>query len=83
MAIGIIWKIFSSKQLNIAIFFKGYDQGVMGGVNASPDYLTTVGIDLPNGTVTNTTHRSGIVSIVIQNIDFRCVSKSPMVQLRI
>ncbi|KAL2052266.1 hypothetical protein ABVK25_007425 [Lepraria finkii] len=71
MAIGIIWKIFSSKQLNIAIqafsliaiFFKGYDQGVMGGVNASPDYVTTVGIGLPNGTFTNTTHQSGIVSI--------------------
>ena len=87
MAIGIIWKIFSSKQLNIAIqafsliaiFFKGYDQGVMGGVNASPDYVTTVGIGLPNGTFTNTTHQSGIVSIVSQNIDFRCVSKSLMV----
>ena len=51
----------------------------MGGVNTSPDYVTTVGIGLPNGTFTNTTHQSGIVSIVSQNIDFRCVSKSLMV----
>lgn len=38
-------------------------QGVMGGVNASPNYVTTVGIGLPDGTITNTTHQGGIVSI--------------------
>ncbi|KAI7785691.1 Sugar transporter STL1 [Diaporthe eres] len=45
------WKRLSAKQLNLAIqtfslisiFFEGYDQGVMGGVNASPRYVETVG----------------------------------------
>lgn len=35
----------------------------MGGVNASPNYVTTVGIGLPSGTVTKTTTQGGIVSI--------------------
>jgi hypothetical protein len=42
-----LWKKLSATQLNIAIqvfsliaiFFEGYDQGVMGGVNASPEYV--------------------------------------------
>lgn len=46
----------------IAIFFEGYDQGVMGGVNASPNYVDEVGIGR-NGVVTDTTHQGGIVSI--------------------
>lgn len=66
------WKRLSSTQLNVliqafslvAIFFEGYDQGVMGGVNSSPNYVTEVGIGLPDGTVTNTVHEGGIVSIV-------------------
>jgi hypothetical protein len=66
------WKQLSSSQLNIciqafsliAIFFEGYDQGVMGGVNASPNYVTVVGIGRPDGTITDTTHQGGIVSIV-------------------
>ena len=74
MAIGTFWKRISSKQLNIAIqafsliaiFFEGYDQGVMGGVNASPNYVTTMAIGLPIGTVTNTTHQGGVVSFVRQ-----------------
>ncbi|OBT55250.1 hypothetical protein VE04_04673 [Pseudogymnoascus sp. 24MN13] len=65
------WKKLSPKQLSIfiqtfsliAIFFEGYDQGVMGGVNASPNYVAEVGIGLPDGTVTDTTHQGGIVSI--------------------
>lgn len=32
-------------------------------VNASPNYVTEVGIGLPDGTVTDTTHQGGIVSI--------------------
>jgi hypothetical protein len=72
MAIGTLWKRLSSRQLNfciqafslIAIFFEGYDQGVMGGVNASPNYDTTVSIGNDNGVITNTTHQGGIVSIV-------------------
>lgn len=71
-ALGQQWKKLSPRQLNlaiqafslVAIFFEGYDQGVMGGVNASPDYVDTVGIGLPDGTVTSTVHQGGIVSVV-------------------
>ena len=72
MGFTTAWKRLSPTQLNVAIqtfalisiFFEGYDQGVMGGVNASPNYVTEVKIGLPNGTVTNTTKQGGIVSIV-------------------
>jgi hypothetical protein len=72
MGFTTAWKRLSPTQLNIAIqtfalisiFFEGYDQGVMGGVNASPNYVTEVKIGLPDGTVTNTTKQGGIVSIV-------------------
>lgn len=73
MAIGTAWKRLSPAQLNffiqafslISIFFEGYDQGVMGGVNASPDYVREVGIgEYPSGTITNTTKQGGIVSVV-------------------
>ncbi|RMZ02076.1 hypothetical protein D0862_06150 [Hortaea werneckii] len=65
------WKNLSPKQLNaaiqafslIAIFFEGYDQGVMGGVNAAPDYAREVGIGSSDGTVTKTTEQGGIVSV--------------------
>lgn len=71
-ALGQQWKKLSAKQLNlaiqifslVAIFFEGYDQGVMGGVNASPDYVKTVKIGLADGTVTDTLHQGGIVSVV-------------------
>lgn len=51
MAIRDAWRKLSSTQLNIAIqafslisiFFEGYDQGVMGGVNSAPDYVREVG----------------------------------------
>jgi hypothetical protein len=70
--LGTLWKRLSATQLNIAIqtfsliaiFFEGYDQGVIGSVNASPDYVKTVGIGLPDGTVTSTVHQGGIVSVV-------------------
>lgn len=39
----------------------------MGGVNASPRYVQEVGIGNADGTVTNTTHQGGIVSIVSSN----------------
>ncbi|BGP22803.1 hypothetical protein JCM10295v2_001694 [Rhodotorula toruloides] len=48
----------------IAICLEGYDQGLMGGVNAAPDYVRTVGIgEYPSGHVTSTVHQGGIVSI--------------------
>ena len=72
MGYTTLWTRLSPTQLNIAIqafsliviFFEGYDQGIMGGVNASPNYVTTVGIGRLDGTVTSTTHQGGIVSIV-------------------
>ncbi|OQD88704.1 hypothetical protein PENANT_c003G01911 [Penicillium antarcticum] len=71
MGYTTLWKRLSPRQLNvtiqvfalISIFFEGYDQGVMGGVNASPKYVTLVGIGEPDGTVTDTTHQGGIVSV--------------------
>ncbi|KAJ5825564.1 hypothetical protein N7474_002702 [Penicillium riverlandense] len=80
MAYTTLWKRLSPRQLNVAIqtfsliciFFEGYDQGVMGGVNASPDYVTTVGIGKPDGTVTDTTHQGGIVSVYYFGAIFGC-----------
>ncbi|KAL1966272.1 hypothetical protein VTN77DRAFT_4625 [Rasamsonia byssochlamydoides] len=74
------WKRLSPRQLNVAIqtfslisiFFEGYDQGVMGGVNASPRYVSEVGIGLPDGTVTNQTHQGGIVSVYYLGAIFGC-----------
>ncbi|KAG9838431.1 major facilitator superfamily transporter sugar, partial [Aureobasidium melanogenum] len=71
MGLTTAWKRLSPTQLNVAIqtfalisiFFEGYDQGVMGGVNASPNYVTEVNIGLHDGIVTNTTKQGGIVSI--------------------
>ena len=76
-----LWKRLSPRQLNVAIqtfslisiFFEGYDQGVMGGVNAAPAYVTEVGIGRPDGTVTNTTHQGGIVSVYYLGAIFGCV----------
>lgn len=76
MAYQTLWKNLSAKQLNIAIqvfsliaiFFEGYDQGVMGGVNASPDYVREVKIGLDDGTITNETKMGGIVSVVCHNV---------------
>ena len=72
MAYLTLWKKLSATQLNIAIqvfsliaiFFEGYDQGVMGGVNASPNYVAEVNIGNADGTVTNQTKQGGIVSVV-------------------
>ncbi|KAI0698285.1 general substrate transporter [Cytidiella melzeri] len=56
----------------LAIFFFGYDQGVMGGVNTSPDYVRTMklGFSTYEGpeegyvvTITEPTRQGGIVSI--------------------
>jgi hypothetical protein len=77
MGLTTAWKRLSPTQLNVAIqtfalisiFFEGYDQGVMGGVNASPNYVTEVKIGLPDGTVTNTTKQGGIVSIVSRTLN--------------
>ncbi|KAJ5380658.1 uncharacterized protein N7496_003086 [Penicillium cataractarum] len=75
-----LWKRLSPRQLNVAIhafslisiFFEGYDQGVMGGVNAAPTYVTEVGIGTPDGTITHTTHQGGIVSVYYLGAIFGC-----------
>lgn len=79
MGFTTAWKRLSPMQLNIAIqtfsliaiFFEGYDQGVMGGVNSSPNYIDEVNIG-SNGTVTNTTKQGGIVSIVRMRFCLLC-----------
>ncbi|KAL7424631.1 hypothetical protein Q5752_000315 [Cryptotrichosporon argae] len=71
MPYSTYWKRLSPGALNfwiqafslIAIFFEGYDQGVMGGVNASSNYVSTVDIGGTDGVVTNVTKQGGIVSI--------------------
>jgi MFS family permease len=73
------WKTWSASQLNIAIqafslvsiFFEGYDQGVMGGVNSSPCYIQ-VGIGTSDGQITDTLHEGGIVSIYYLGCIFGC-----------
>ncbi|OOQ89647.1 hexose carrier protein [Penicillium brasilianum] len=80
MGYTTLWKRLSPRQLNatiqvfslISIFFEGYDQGVMGGVNSSPRYVTEVGIGKPDGTVTDTTHQGGIVSVYYLGAIFGC-----------
>ncbi|KAJ5678553.1 uncharacterized protein N7477_004186 [Penicillium maclennaniae] len=80
MGYTTLWKRLSPRQLNvtiqifslISIFFEGYDQGVMGGVNSAPNYVTEVGIGKPDGTVTNTTHQGGIVSVYYLGAIFGC-----------
>ncbi|KAF7559754.1 hypothetical protein G7046_g4389 [Stylonectria norvegica] len=80
MGYTTVWKRLSPKQLNLAIqafslisiFFEGYDQGVMGGVNAAPKYVEEVGIGNSDGTVTDTVHQGGIVSIYYLGAIFGC-----------
>ncbi|KAF2164806.1 hypothetical protein M409DRAFT_24711 [Zasmidium cellare ATCC 36951] len=51
----------------ISIFFFGYDQGLMGGVNESPDYVKTMKIGHVDAqgelVITNTLLQGGIVAI--------------------
>ncbi|KAI0321931.1 general substrate transporter [Amylostereum chailletii] len=56
----------------LAIFFFGYDQGMMGGVNVAPNYVTTMNLGTieytgPHegyvATITHPTRQGGIVSI--------------------
>ncbi|KAJ5090076.1 hypothetical protein N7532_008760 [Penicillium argentinense] len=80
MGYTTLWKRLSPRQLSVAIhvfslisiFFEGYDQGVMGGVNSAPNYLTLVGIGKASGKVTNTTHQGGIVSVYYLGAIFGC-----------
>ncbi|KAF7872555.1 hypothetical protein EAF04_003476 [Stromatinia cepivora] len=71
MAYKNLWKRLSASQLAIfiqifsllAIFFEGYDQGVMGGVSASPSYTHTVSISSSSSTPTNLPKLGLIISI--------------------
>lgn len=80
MSFTTLWKRLSSRQLNFAIhafslvsiFFEGYDQGVMGGVNSAPKYVTQVGVGNSDGTVTDATHQGGLVSVYYLGCIFGC-----------
>ncbi|KAL4922600.1 general substrate transporter [Aspergillus aurantiobrunneus] len=80
MGYTTLWQRLSPRQLNVAIqvfsliciFFEGYDQGVMGGVNAAPTYVVEVGIGESDGTITDTTHQGGIVSVYYLGCIFGC-----------
>lgn len=64
-----LWKRMSGNKLltfinvfsGVAMFFEGYNQGVMGGVNTVSEYMTTVGIGA-NGVITDTTKQGGYTS---------------------
>lgn len=66
-----IWQRWSPKTVlfainvfaAVAIFFEGYDQGVMGGVNGSADYQKVVGIGPGDGTVDRPTKQGGLVAV--------------------
>ena len=80
MTYTTFWRQLSPSQLNIAIqafslisiFFEGYDQGVMGGVNSSPRYIQEVGIGTSDGKITDSLHEGGIVSIYYLGCIFGC-----------
>ncbi|KAI5478116.1 MFS monosaccharide transporter [Pseudohyphozyma bogoriensis] len=65
---ALIWAV--NAVCGLSIFFFGYDQGMMSGVNSSPDYITTMGLGYTTtdsagtatGTVTNSTKQGGIVA---------------------
>ncbi|KAK0237232.1 general substrate transporter [Armillaria nabsnona] len=66
----------------LAIFFFGYDQGMMGGVNTSPHYVDTMnlGYSTYEGesegyvvTITNPTRQGGIVSIYYLGTLIGCI----------
>lgn len=58
------WVIFLSA---LSIFFFGYDQGMMAGVNTSPDYVSRMDFgyfdEAGDVTVTNSTKQGGIVAV--------------------
>ncbi|TNY17917.1 general substrate transporter [Rhodotorula diobovata] len=67
---ALVWAI--NGVCALSIFFFGYDQGMMGGVNGAPDYIDTMGLGFltpptsPGGkvtaTVTQSTKQGGIVA---------------------
>lgn len=54
----------------VAIFFEGYDQGVMGGVNGSPDYQKVVNLGSGDGVVTRPTKQGGLVAVYCEYADY-------------
>ena len=47
----------------LGIFFEGYDQGVMSGINISPSYIDLMDLGDGTGKVTNQTKEGGLVCI--------------------
>ncbi|OQD75725.1 hypothetical protein PENDEC_c006G04528 [Penicillium decumbens] len=56
----------------VAIFFEGYDQGVMGGVNGSPDYQKVMNLGSGDGVVTRPTKQGGLVAVYYLGTLFGC-----------
>ncbi|GAA6008784.1 uncharacterized protein JCM10292_004670 [Rhodotorula paludigena] len=63
----LVWAI--NAVCGLSIFFFGYDQGMMGGVNSAPDYVKTMGLGFVTmeggkavSTVTDSTKQGGIVA---------------------
>ena len=58
----------------LSIFFFGYDQGMMAGVNTSPDYVDKMKFGYYDSagdvTVTNSTKQGGIVAIYSRWMSF-------------
>ncbi len=69
-----LWKHLSGNKLltfinvfsGVAMFFEGYNQGVMGGVNTVAQYIDTVGIGA-NGVVTDTTKQGGYLPVIVRS----------------
>ncbi|KAL8291519.1 hypothetical protein RQP46_002497 [Phenoliferia psychrophenolica] len=65
---ALVWAI--NGVCGLSIFFFGYDQGMMGGVNQAPDYINTMGLGYMvtgaggkvTAVVTNSTKQGGIVA---------------------
>ncbi|KAJ4420640.1 hypothetical protein N0V82_004205 [Gnomoniopsis sp. IMI 355080] len=61
----------------LSIFFFGYDQGMMGGVNTSKDYVTLMGFGYVDNTgavvVTDALLQGGIVSVYYLGTLFGCL----------
>ena len=61
-----------------SIFFFGYDQGVMGGVNETPDYIRRMKVGNADGTVvTDSTKLGGIVAIYYLGTLVGCLMGGP------
>jgi len=55
----------------VALIFEGYNQGVMGGISGTPDFIRVMGIGA-DGVVTNSTKQGGLVAAYYGGAMFGC-----------